>query len=1333
MQDTLLRQFEELRVLHSVAIACVEATDEDSLIERVTEIIGATFFPDNFGVLLYDETANIIHRHPSYRERIEHLPYDIMLLGKGITSKTILTGQPMRVADVRQEPAYFEVDGLTRSELCVPLKTGERVVGVINAESTQLNAFNDADERLLTILAGQMAGTIERLRTGAAEKQRVQELLAITRISQEINSLLDLQQVLNSIVRYAAELSNSSASGLFLYQQDGRLHLVAAYGVGDEFIKLINAQGLIEEGTAVGRAISQRLAYQIPNLAEDASYSMPQAAAMENIQAILALPMLRGEEIIGGIVIWNRQPHTYSQEEERFMQALANQSVNAVENARLFEAEHEQRKLAEVMREAGSRLSSLLNFDELLDNLLEQLERLVPYDGANVMLVENGLIRIARIRGYEQFDPEFVQIVRSLKLEISSTANLRKMLETQKPLIVSDTSCDPDWIQIARDYPILSWAGAPILIQGQVAAIFSLDKATSGFYQAEHAERLGIYAGQVGLALQNSRLFSVMQQQAEQMAELAVLGGELNRPLTVDEVVRGIGQGALALGKASRVAVYLREPEDTASCAWYDGLSAEYIRQVTEQVRDVPGNQLFGSTEPVLVPDTEKLPADSLLRKLAEQEQFRALGLWPLVYEGKVVAAVGIYHESPHFWDDTQKEILLAFTRQSAIALQNTRLFNETKRRALQQEALNKIIAEAVKAPDLSYLVETVLDLTLEAFGSNMGGLWLSGYSALRGLPASLGKAEVEMARSQGSSFHNKVVIEDWQQLKSDANPWREIMDAYNIRASLSVPVISGGKRIGGLAIAAPAQRAWQTDEITLAEAIGQQIGSAAERLDLLKQTQAQARQVQMIIDTVPEGVLLLDVNHRVILANPAARNYLSVLLGDFEIDQPLSQLAGQPITSLLEISTERSWRELQTQGEHNQIFELAAQPLEVAIEISGWVLVLRDVTEERANLTRVQMQERLATVGQLAAGIAHDFNNIMAAIVVYTDLLAIDPALTPTNREHVEIIQQQIQRATSLIRQILDFSRRSIMEPSPIDLLPFIKELDKLLGRILPENILLRLSYSPGVYMIQADPTSLQQVFMNLALNARDAMSAGGILQFALSRLCISENERPPLPELTAGNWILLSISDNGAGIPESILPHIFDPFYTTKPVGKGTGLGLAQVYGIVKQHGGNIDVQSVLGEGTTFRLYFPELIMPDEQPAASSPGSIPRGNGETVLVVEDDSATREALQYLLKSQNYNVFTAEDGIRALRLYDQTSQHIDLVVSDIVMPGMGGLMLYSALREREPNIRLLFITGHPMELENQTLLEESRLNWLQKPFSLQEFINAIRLALISFS
>ena len=260
-----------------------------------------------------------------------------------------------------------------------------------------------------------------------------------------------------------------------------------------------------------------------------------------------------------------------------------------------------------------------------------------------------------------------------------------------------------------------------------------------------------------------------------------------------------------------------------------------------------------------------------------------------------------------------------------------------------------------------------------------------------------------------------------------------------------------------------------------------------------------------------------------------------------------------------------------------------------VGKEPRQWVLTLREVTEERDVQSRIQMQERLATVGQMAAGIAHDFNNIMAAILVYTDLMRSDAEMPATACNQLGIIQQQVQRASSLIRQILDFSRRSVMEQSSLDLLPFIKELDKMLRRVLPETISLRLLYQPGAYVVSADPTRLQQALMNLAVNGRDAMPEGGKLLFELDRLELLPGETPPVAEMQPGKWIRICVADTGVGIPSEVLAHIFEPFYTTKPVGQGTGLGLAQVYGIIKQHDGYIDVQSQLGRGASFNIYLP------------------------------------------------------------------------------------------------------------------------------------------------
>jgi len=370
-------------------------------------------------------------------------------------------------------------------------------------------------------------------------------------------------------------------------------------------------------------------------------------------------------------------------------------------------------------------------------------------------------------------------------------------------------------------------------------------------------------------------------------------------------------------------------------------------------------------------------------------------------------------------------------------------------------------------------------------------------------------------------------------------------------------------------------------------------------------------------------------------------------------------------------------------------------------------------------------MQERLATVGQLAAGIAHDFNNILAAIVVYADLLKRDPNLLSASQERLSIIQQQVHRAASLIRQILDFSRRSVMEQSMLDLLPFVKELDKLLRRVLPETIQIELNYQPGVYLVNADPTRLQQVFMNLAVNARDASSDGGVLVFNLDQIRVLQDETPPCPDIPAGIWNRITVRDTGEGIPADVLPHIFEPFFTTKPVGEGTGLGLAQAYGIIKQHNGYIDAHSEIGEGTVFHIYLPAQQPVYEHIDHQETPSEAKGSGETILLVEDDYSTREAMKTLLEDLNYKVLVASHGQEALEIFDSKDAQIDLVVSDIVMPVMGGVTLFQKLTEQQPDVKMLFITGHPEKEGDRILLESGNVNWLQKPFSVGVFNEAI--------
>jgi two-component system cell cycle sensor histidine kinase/response regulator CckA len=385
-------------------------------------------------------------------------------------------------------------------------------------------------------------------------------------------------------------------------------------------------------------------------------------------------------------------------------------------------------------------------------------------------------------------------------------------------------------------------------------------------------------------------------------------------------------------------------------------------------------------------------------------------------------------------------------------------------------------------------------------------------------------------------------------------------------------------------------------------------------------------------------------------------------------------------------------------------------------------------LAELKATQQQVIQQERLAAVGQLAAGIAHDFNNIMASVILYSDMMLRTSQLSPKDRERLTTIRQQGHSAADLVQQILDFSRRAVLQRQDLDLIPFIEELRNLLERMLPESIRLHLSYSAEEIMVNADPTRLQQAVMNLAINARDAMPEGGLLDFELVRFRLEPGQAPHMHKMGPGEWASLAVTDTGCGIPDEVLPHIFEPFFTTRaPL--GSGLGLSQVYGIVAQHKGHIDVQTKVGKGTTFTIYLPAL--PVSQPEASPPGTTeaPEGDGETILVVEDDPMTREALSDSLELLNYRVLAAASGREALALFEQHSGEIALVLSDIVMPEMEGTMLCRALKGRYPAMRAVLVTGYPVEYSDEDLKAVGVVGRIRKPADLDQLARVVNRAI----
>ncbi|MGC9395520.1 MAG: PAS domain S-box protein [Anaerolineae bacterium] len=385
-------------------------------------------------------------------------------------------------------------------------------------------------------------------------------------------------------------------------------------------------------------------------------------------------------------------------------------------------------------------------------------------------------------------------------------------------------------------------------------------------------------------------------------------------------------------------------------------------------------------------------------------------------------------------------------------------------------------------------------------------------------------------------------------------------------------------------------------------------------------------------------------------------------------------------------------------------------------------------LTELRDTQKQMMHQERLAAVGQLAAGIAHDFNNILASIVLYTQM-SLRAELPLQIRQRLEVIAQQTNRAADLVQQVLDFGRRAVLERQPLMLDSFLKEVVKLLQRTLPENVQIDLTSDSGEHLILADPTRIQQVVVNLALNARDAMPNGGEIHISLTRISGQRINCIDCGPIFGGEWVEIAVADTGFGIPPEALPHIFEPFFTTRaPLGHG--LGLAQVYGIVNQHNGHIAVETQAGEeGTTFRLYWPALQPTPSQPPVPPSSTIAQGQGETILVVEDDAIVRAALTDALDVLGYNVLEAANGEEALTMHAARAGDVALVLSDWVMPAMGGLELVRALQERAPTLRVLMLTGHPLSQETRETVPPNVVGWTLKPPNLQQLAHDVRKAL----
>jgi PAS domain S-box-containing protein len=498
-----------------------------------------------------------------------------------------------------------------------------------------------------------------------------------------------------------------------------------------------------------------------------------------------------------------------------------------------------------------------------------------------------------------------------------------------------------------------------------------------------------------------------------------------------------------------------------------------------------------------------------------------------------------------------------------------------------------------------------------------------------------------------------------------------------------------------------------------------------------LKQSEARYRGV---VDNATYGIYWVDIEGELLFVNPALVQMLGYdsandLLG---LGNTKALYVDGAVRDNLFVEYRRSERvegtvEWKRKDGKKIIVRINGRRAEDPIHCKECIeIIVQDVTERMALEKQLLEAQKFEAIGQLAGGIAHDFNNMIGAIMGWADIGADETEPGSRLHRHFEKVHHQAQRAAALTRQLLAFARRQILEPRDIDLNQSVIETLSLLEKVLGSNIEIKANLAPDLAVVRADPTQVEQILMNLCINARDAMPNGGSLVIDSGNVSFDEKFCALRPLAKPGQYAMLAVSDSGTGMEEATLSRIFEPFFTTKEFGKGTGLGLATVYGIARQHGGFVDVQSKLGSGSTFRVYLPISTEPRLRREKVEDGSRVQGGSETILVAEDHEGLRTIAFEILTNLGYKVLLAADGEKALQEFEKQESHIGLAILDVMLPKFSGPEVYARINARRPELPVIFATGYSADMAMPQHAQECGLPVLQKPYTARVLARKVR-------
>lgn len=847
-------QLKELATLHSASLAASTVLRFDELIEQVTNAIGSTLYPDNFGILLFDAKAGTIRPHPSYRGTTQEHLSAVLPAAKSITGKVALTGKPVRLEDVTQDLLYLEVTTGVQSELCVPILVRGQVIGVINAESKKRAAFSNRDERLLTTVANTLATAADKLRSFEEARQRAAELEALYQASRALALSLDPQIIGKNLVRTMDELLGYEYASVHLMDEQGEflVHLaispkaqsLESY-IGDK--EVLRSQKIPLGAGLVGWVAKHKQSIRAGDVAKDERY----LATYKNIKSELCVPLMARGKVIGVLNIQSTELDAYTERDESLLTALANSAAIALENARLYESELARRKQAEILRAATASLSTALDLQSLYQIILDSVAKLVPYDRAFIEITNHGCQEIVAEDG---FPANWRVGQKSYPRDPDKWAEWGKLQENQqKPLVLGDMQSEGWFIKDESNAAFHSWIGAAMAAGDKVFGLLNLESRTPNYYTEEQAALVQTFANQAGIAIEKAQLYQDAVRAADRRAVLHRISQDIVRfSQDSEQIYAAIHEAAYRLMTCDVFMIILRDETKDENVSVYAVEAGE--RFTLERVPGAKGlTGLVINNGKSLILRNE---AEIALREIfhfGSARHVQAVVAVPLRAGDQIIGMISAQSYEPYAYDLEEQALLEMLATHAATAIENSRLFISEKKRRQEAETLRQAASVISSTLDPGHVVKEILVALKQVIPYDNASVFLLEGNQLR---IAMAHGQIHANELTNLAFPDEdeffkiikrtgrpVILQDAQKDPRFKN-WG---GAHTVRGWMAVPLVTRGRVIGLITLDSYESSTYESTIVETAMAFANQAAAGIENARLYNETQRRLKELEII------------------------------------------------------------------------------------------------------------------------------------------------------------------------------------------------------------------------------------------------------------------------------------------------------------------------------------------------------------------------------------------------------------------------------------------------------------------------------------------------------